>query len=158
MKRRVIITLIVIVLALVVPLTVCWCLQPRPSEAFLRYRDNAHLDVAYFPGYPLDDTLRIDVTTITATDSAGWNTLVEDFGFEKVIKESNSYSPRRAFGMCIIPKTHVDKSLAPSVIDKDMVIMQYDEKAIYIFHIKTIKQMRAIIHKYTTEISCLDTD
>ena len=158
MKRRFTITLLILALVVVLPLLLCFSLRPTPSEAFLRYRDNPHLNVAYLPDYPIDDTLRLDITTITATDSTGWNTLIDDFGFGELIKATSVPGPRRAFGMKVMPKIRIDKSCGSDTVDRDVAIVQYKERAVYMFHVKTIPQMRAIIHKSTVEISCSNID
>jgi hypothetical protein len=51
----------------------------RVSELYRRYEHNPHLTVAYLEDFPINDTLSVDVTTISAIDDEGWDTLCVDF-------------------------------------------------------------------------------
>ena len=49
------------------------------SDVFQRYKDVEGVAASFIKGFPVNDTLRLDVTTLQATDSAGWERLLEDF-------------------------------------------------------------------------------
>ena len=42
------------------------------SEVYRRYKDRDNLSVAFVKDYRIGDSITVDVTTITAPDSAGW--------------------------------------------------------------------------------------
>ena len=82
MKKHRVIAILIILAA--VAATVTWRLRPRqlPNEEcsaiFLRYKDNDHIKTAFIKDFPINDSITVDVTTLQATDSVGWATLVED--------------------------------------------------------------------------------
>lgn len=49
------------------------------SDTYRRYKDVEGVAASFIKGFPVNDTLRLDVTTLQATDSAGWERLLEDF-------------------------------------------------------------------------------
>lgn len=49
------------------------------SEVFQMYRDVEGVDASFIKDFPVNDTLRLDVTTLMARDSAGWQRLKRDF-------------------------------------------------------------------------------
>lgn len=56
-------------------------LLPLGDEGSLyrRYRNMPGIEATYLKDFPVDDTLTVDVTTLTATDDEGWDTLCSDF-------------------------------------------------------------------------------
>lgn len=54
------------------------------SELYRRYADSPHLEVAFIRDFPVNDTLSLDVTTLTALDSIGWEILKTDFRIHPV--------------------------------------------------------------------------
>ena len=62
----------------------CPWLYPSGDEGDLyrRYKDNPHLAVTFLRNFPLNDTLRVDVTTVSALDDEGWDTLRTAFNIQ----------------------------------------------------------------------------
>ena len=83
MKRRLLIVLLFSLLA--VGGVAVWRWWPRlfPSgevgELYRRYESSEHVRASYIRGFRVNDTLRLDVTTLQARDSVGWERLKEDF-------------------------------------------------------------------------------
>ena len=81
-KRRVISVAVCLVVAALVLLVKY---HPRTvpveecSQIYRDYADNPHIAVAFIKDFPVNDTLRVDVTTLQATDSLGWETLKNEF-------------------------------------------------------------------------------
>lgn len=81
--KRILLPLLIVVVP--VAATVLWAWWPRTtppervSDLYRRYEHNPHLTVAYIEDFPINDTLTVDVTTLTATDNEGWDTLCSDF-------------------------------------------------------------------------------
>ncbi len=48
------------------------------SEVYNRYKDRDDLRVAFVKDYRIDDSTNVDVTTLTAKDSAGWESLMRE--------------------------------------------------------------------------------
>ena len=49
------------------------------SDTYHRYKDVEGVAASFIKGFPVNDTLSLDVTTLQATDSAGWERLKKDF-------------------------------------------------------------------------------
>lgn len=81
--KRILLPLLIVVVP--VAATVLWAWWPRTvptervSDLYRRYEHNPHLTVAYLEDFPLNDTLSVDVVTISAIDDEGWDTLCVDF-------------------------------------------------------------------------------
>lgn len=48
------------------------------SEVYNRYKDRSDLRVAFVKDYRIDDSTFVDVTTLTAKDSASWESLMRE--------------------------------------------------------------------------------
>ena len=48
------------------------------SEVYNRYKDRSDLRVAFVKDYRIDDSITVDVTTLTAKDSASWESLMRE--------------------------------------------------------------------------------
>ena len=83
MKRRWTITLIVILaVAAAVPACKYWPRTTDDSECSAYYRSWQHRDgvqATYIKGKSLNDTLRVDLTLLQATDAEGWALLCREF-------------------------------------------------------------------------------
>lgn len=90
MIRRLKITLLVVLCSLAG--AAAYIVWPRTvpfsecSELYQRYADNEHVAASFVRNYRVNDTLTLDVTLLQATDSAGWQQMLEDF--EIIIDES----------------------------------------------------------------------
>ena len=95
MKKHYIIAALIIVVTVAV--AVAWQHRPRQlsdeecSAIFLRYKDNDHIQTAYTKDFPLNDSISVDVTTLQATDSISWATLIEDCHLDLTEFEQYSY-------------------------------------------------------------------
>lgn len=49
------------------------------SDLYRHYQDNPHLAVTYLRNFPVNDTLAVDVTILTALDDEGWDTLLVNY-------------------------------------------------------------------------------
>ncbi|MGX8713266.1 MAG: hypothetical protein ACSW8I_06240 [bacterium] len=88
MIRRWLITLLLLLLALLATGWGCYRYHTVPdeecSELYRRYADSPHVSVAFIRDFPVNDTLSLDVTTLTALDSIGWEILKTDFRIHPV--------------------------------------------------------------------------
>ena len=85
MKNRPILTIVILLVVAVVFLGFrylpSFLPESRCGEVYQRY---AHVDgvrASFVKDYPINDTLFVDVTLLTATDSAGWQYLLQAFHF-----------------------------------------------------------------------------
>jgi hypothetical protein len=89
----------------------------RVSDLYRRYEPNPHLSVAFIEGFKVNDTLAVDVTTVTALDDEGWDTLRADFRIpelpdhiQKRIEEGKDLT-----GVRLVPKS--DPTLPMDTVD-----------------------------------------
>ena len=86
MKRSWLITVIVCLLLLgggaVILLTPQVVPYSQCSDVYKRYAEVEGVDATFIKDYKVNDTLRVDVTVLQATDSAGWERLRDDFGLQ----------------------------------------------------------------------------
>ena len=83
MNRRRLVWMLVVALCLAAAGLALWlpryAAAQRVSDLYRRYEHNPHLTVAYLEDFPVNDTVAVDVTTISAIDDEGWDTLCVDF-------------------------------------------------------------------------------
>ena len=49
------------------------------SEEYKKYADSPGIKASYIKDFCINDTVSVDVTMLEATDTIGWNTLINDF-------------------------------------------------------------------------------
>ena len=57
------------------------------SELYLRYADTEGINATFIKDFHVNDTVYVDVTLLQATDSAGWETLVQGFSIRNAVEE-----------------------------------------------------------------------
>ncbi|MBR3829611.1 MAG: hypothetical protein IKJ40_10035, partial [Bacteroidales bacterium] len=86
MKRTITIILSLVALMLVLAsLAVSAKRHANVSEVYRRYKDRDDLSVAFVKDYRIGDSIIVDVTTIEATDSASWESLLREMNVNEVI-------------------------------------------------------------------------
>lgn len=151
MNRRRFIWMLVVALCLVAVGLALWlpryAAAQRVSDLYRRYEHNPHLTVAYIEDFPVDDTLTVDVTTLTATDAAGWDTLCSDFN----VPELPDFIQEKIYnGNDMVIIRHVTKgnpSLqlkeSESVIN-DVASISILNRTVSIFHTETEAEQLAV--------------
>jgi len=66
--------LLILVLAILLPLSVC-----GQSELYRRYASRADVTVAQVSGFQLNDSVRVDVVMLTADSKSAWTQLAMEF-------------------------------------------------------------------------------
>ena len=117
------------------------------SEVYRRYKDRDDFSVAFIKDYRIGDSITVDVTTITAPDSASWEALLRDMNVNETtieftrmaLKEGNA--PVTEY-RCEIghPENHINDDRA----DLWLVVMMHIEKTAYIFEVTTETQATII--------------
>ena len=106
MKKRHYILLAIVAVGLLVCAAVA--LRPRQlpleecSQLYRDYAHNPHVTVAFIKDFPVNDTLRVDVTTLQATDSTGWHSLMLYFGYTEEMIDNYYESVKRITSICEI--------------------------------------------------------
>ena len=119
------------------------------SEVYRRYKDRDDLSVAFVKDYRVGDSITVDVTTITAPDSASWEQLLRemnmpDFFIRQYYEKTRQGHPGLGFYNC--PHNQPEKSCEIDTEDIDLVFYFFDEKTFYIFDVQNKEQAHLIKH------------
>ena len=122
------------------------------------YDDNAHIDASFVKGYRINDTLRVDVTTLKARDSIGFAQMLKDFSLkhpeeirlimDSVRKasgidiEANPYDNTPKIRLWLAPRNNPWGSISKTQPD-DYQMFFYDS-TIFAFDTKTYDERDAV--------------
>ena len=140
MIRRLKITLLVVLCSLAG--AAAYIVWPRTvpfsecSELYQRYADNEHVAASFVRNYRVNDTLTLDVTLLQATDSAGWQQLIEDFEIPAESIESAAKSVAAGRNLLTI--------LGNKVTDTQIPVASYRDKYICTFHTRDKEQKEKV--------------
>ncbi len=128
-----------------------------PTDAlYEKYKDNPQVKASLLHDFRVNDTLAVDVTTLQATDSVGWETLKKDFRLlplpefqqKKIDQEIDVIS------MFLAPKA--DPTLPMDTTDlqnNNVISVSRLHRTISIFHTKTIAEQKAVkSNQYETHL------
>ncbi len=117
------------------------------SEVYHRYEHRDDLKVGFVKDYRIDDSTTVDVTTLTAKDSAGWEALLREMNVSDLIIEICNKAAKKgnytvAFYNC--KKNHPEQHTEIDIPNTDFVLYSYKEYTLYVFDITSRKQRNAI--------------
>ena len=152
MRKCTVISLLIILLAVGGAVLVKRCPRTVPleetSELYRRYIDVPGIDATFIQNYRLSDSVRVDVTLLQATDSAGWNQLQDSLGYARLAPEDREYLMKhKGIRINLIPKGHLDYPMDSVFLNNDMVAIDGTNRTIAIFNLTDSIQYRAIIKK-----------
>ena len=118
------------------------------SEVYRRYKDRDNLSVAFVKDYRIGDSITVDVTTITAPDSAGWEQLLREMNVKEGTIEINNRLVREGKHTAttiLSAKGYPEKRVSiDTTTSVDLVFFVYSEKCVYVFDANSIDQAHAI--------------
>lgn len=124
--------------------TLLWVWTPRtvpPEEASDLYRQYCRtpgIKAAFIHDFPLNDTEAVDVTVLTAVDTATWHWLRTQFGFGDSLFSSMKQS---AVFLRMAPKEHPEQQKGATALRYcDEIIGSGYTKTIEVFHITDTTQ------------------
>ena len=152
MKRHLLPLVIVLV-----PLaaTVLWAWTPRTvppervSDLYRRYEHNPHLTVAYIEDFPLNDTLTVDVTVLTAIDDEGWDALAGDFHIPPLpeFMQKKIDAGKDIVSIRLTPKIAPGQPMDTTDLPKNnVIVISRKNHTISIFNTDTEEQQDAVAH------------
>ena len=118
------------------------------GDVFQRYWQVDGVDASFMKDFPVNDTLRLDVTTLQARDSAGWEQLKKDFHLPELPEKSRKKIEK---GIDVIsiryapiadPTARMDTSC---LLENNILGISRLYKTISIFHTHTEAEQDAII-------------
>ena len=126
------------------------------GEVYQRYAGREDLFVSFIKDFRIDDSTAVDVTTLTAKDSAGWESLLREMNVNEltIVKQRKAVEEGNAIvSEYYCAKNHPEKRVSlKECMDFDLVIYSYFEKTIYVFNAKTQEQGRRIQAHKNNEI------
>lgn len=127
--------------------------ESQCSEVYRRYAHVPGVEAAFVKGFPINDTLGVDVTLLRAADSAGWAYLTEAFNITTEVLQYAETHPEFRIAQNMVLRDHPEKQVAIKGKKKDsnitandveLRILDYLEKEICIFHTRNASEVAAI--------------
>ena len=153
MNRRRFIWMLVVALCLVAVGLALWlpryAAAQRVSDLYRRYADNPHLTVAYIEDFRVNDTVAVDVTTLSALDAEGWETLRKDFNIKPIpdILQEELNNGRDIIVVRMVPKSDPTQPMDTTDLSKNNVIgISNLQHTISIFNTDNESQQDAIMN------------
>ena len=150
MKRWIITFLLTIAVATAVGVVVWRHMLPMRSVSDL-YRRYEHADgiaASYIHNFPVNDTLRVDVTLLEATTDSAWQALCTDFALSDIVETIEGLDPSAVFSRQVNRHdyTQVVRGDSP---DAEILAISCDTKTFSIFHIHDTTEIHAVFwHNY----------
>ena len=119
------------------------------SEVFQRYHDTPGIQADFIKNFHINDTITVDVTLLTATDTAAWDRLMADFNIPQYPPEVMALVMQGDAAVTILPfdrdslLPHDDGSTMGSNL---LVTYSYKLMSVCLFTIDEEAQIDAIIH------------
>ena len=124
--------------------------ERKCSEVYRRYAHVEGVEAAFVKGFPVNDTVAVDVTLLHATDSAGWVYLIDAFGLPTEVLETVKESSKFNIWVWRSPKNEPEKRIILSSQNKDsileIVVISFAEHQIGIFHSSSKKEEDAVLN------------
>ncbi len=120
------------------------------SEVYNRYKDRSDLRVAFVKDYRIDDSTTVDVTTLTAKDSASWEALLREMNKSEVaikLMRKATAEGRYTVTGYYCEMEHPEFKTAYKEGESWYVIMNPTEKTQYIFQLSNEKATSIIRNK-----------
>ena len=134
---------------------VLWsCIVPlgKTSEVYRRYAQRDDLKVGFVKDYRINDTVNVNVTTITAPDSASWEALLREMNVSEdviALEREAMNAGKKSASTYYSAKGHPEERvLIKKVPEFDLVVLSFKELTIYSFDVESIEKSRIIqMHK-----------
>jgi len=112
------------------------------SVEYLLFLDSRHVAAAFTRDFPINDSLAVDITTLVALDSAGWDTLMSFFHMEDMRAR---YATELSGGKDIILSKRYSPDTAAAPERHFFVAASPLRQTVCIYHTATRSQERALL-------------
>ena len=125
------------------------------SDLYRHYEHNPHIQATYLRNFPVNDTLRVDVTLLQATDSTGWETLKENFNVIPILPHIQD-ALDRGEDIVVVQLTPKDAPGQPmdttDLLRNNVMAISRLNHAVCIFETRSRQEIKAVFHsKYQLE-------
>lgn len=123
------------------------------SEVYQRYSDLPGIQASFIKDKQINDSVRVDVTLLQATDSTAWSILQDSLGYARLAPEEHEYLMKhKGIRMKLISKGYVDNPMDSVFLNNDLVAIDGTNRVIGIFNLTDSNQYNAIIRKNIRDI------
>ena len=131
------------------------------SEVYHRYEHRDDLKVGFVKDYRVDDSTTVDVTTLTAKDSAGWEALLREMNIPKsqidILRKSyNKGNQSVNHYYCVKGNPEQRTSIDYPEVDLVVYVQHLKvDRTFYVFDLKNKTQGRIILYHKSNDIQII---
>ena len=125
--------------------------QRHVSDLYRRYENADGIAASYIHNFPVNDTLRVDVTLLEATTDSAWNGLVKEFNFGDQFN-AELPSDTNAVSFWFAPRNHYNLPMDSTLLNNDIVVASQYRKTMAVFHITSEDQVNAIVFRQIVNV------
>ncbi len=118
------------------------------SEVYRHYCNRSDLNVAFVKDYRIGDSITVDVTTITAKDSAGWEALLRELNVSEYTITIQREARKEGIAAVTTDyrlKQHPDIRVSMGNDNKlDLLFFSYQDQIVFIFDVESKNQANRI--------------
>ena len=120
------------------------------SDIYRRYHNADGIAASYSHTFPVNDTLRLDVTLLEATTDSAWQALCADFAISDIVETIEDIDPHAIFSRQVNRHDYAQIVRGDSP-DAEILAISYDSKTLSIFHTSNAAEKHAVFHYNYTE-------
>ena len=120
------------------------------SDIYRRYHNADGIAASYIHNFPVNDTLRLDVTLLEATTDSAWQALCADFAISDIVETIEDIDPHAIFSRQVNRHDYAQIVRGDSP-DAEILAISYDSKTLSIFHTSNAAEKHAVFHYNYTE-------
>ena len=120
------------------------------SDLYRRYHNADGIAASYIHNFPVNDTLRLDVTLLEATTDSAWQALCADFAISDIVETIEDIDPHAIFSRQVNRHDYAQIVRGDSP-DAEILAISYDSKTLSIFHTSNAAEKHAVFHYNYTE-------
>ena len=158
-KRNILLLTILVVIAVVGGMLAVRYLpgivpESQCSEVYRRYAHVPGVEAAFVKGFPINDTLGVDVTLLRAADSAGWAYMMEAFNIPKELLQLVKLRPEFRKSERVVLRDHPEIGAAYegenpdsglTADDVEVCAIDYLEREVCVFHTRNAEEVAIIL-------------
>ena len=115
------------------------------SDLYRRYEHADGIAASYIHNFPVNDTLRVDVTLLEATTDSAWQALCADFALSDIVETIIQTAPHVVFSRQVNRRDYTQVIIGDSP-DAEILSVSCDTKTFAIFHIHDTTEIYAVLH------------
>ena len=120
------------------------------SDIYRRYHNADGIAASYIHNFPVNDTLRLDVTLLEATTDSAWQALCADFAISDIVETIEDIDPHAIFSRQVNRHDYAQIVRGDSP-DAEILAISYDSKTLSIFHTSNAAEKHTVFHYNYTE-------